>query len=134
MTNPRDPASRPSAPSSSRGVTTTYEDVEAKATYNRKNGNDQKEVSMIRMFVRHTVNDYNAWRKVYDDFADEQENAGVRSEAVYQSVDNPNDVTVWHDFADINAARAFVDSAMLREAMKSAGVQGQPQVWFTNES
>jgi quinol monooxygenase YgiN len=104
------------------------------ATYTRKNGNDQKEVSMIRIFVRHTVNDYNAWRKVYDDFADEQENAGVRSEAVYQSVDNPNDVTVWHDFADIDAARAFVDSAMLREAMTSAGVQGQPQVWFTNES
>jgi quinol monooxygenase YgiN len=94
----------------------------------------KKEVRMIRMFVRHTVNDYNAWRKVYDAFADEQENAGVRSEAVYQSVDNPNEVTVLHDFADIDAARAFVDSAMLREAMTSAGVQGQPQVWFTNES
>jgi hypothetical protein len=134
MTNPRIQQAGPRFHLRGGGVTTTYGCVEAKATDTQKNGNDQKEVRMIRMFVRHTVNDYNAWRKVYDAFADEQENAGVRSEAVYQSVDNPNDVTVLHDFVDIDAARAFVDSAMLREAMTSAGVQGQPQVWFTNES
>ena len=88
---------------------------------------------MVRIYIRHGVADYDAWRKVYDDFADQQQAAGVRAEAVYQSIDDPNEVTVWHDFDDAGAARAFVDSAELRDAMGSAGVQGEPQVWFTQE-
>ena len=73
------------------------------------------------------------WRNVYDDFAGQQQAAGVRAEAVYQSIDDPNDVTVWHDFDDAGSARALVGSAELRDAMGSAGVQGEPQVWFTQE-
>ena len=52
---------------------------------------------------------------------------------MYQSIDDPNDVTVWHDFDDAAVARAFVGSLKLRDAMSSAGVQGEPQLWFTQE-
>jgi hypothetical protein len=45
---------------------------------------------MATMFVRHTVSDYKAWRKVYDDFAPTQKAMGVTAEAVYQSAYNPN--------------------------------------------
>jgi Domain of unknown function (DUF1330) len=89
---------------------------------------------MVRMFVRHDVADYDAWRKVYDDFGGEQQARGVRAEAVYRSVEDPNDVTVWHDFDDAESARAFVSSDTLREAMASAGVQGQAQIWITEEA
>jgi hypothetical protein len=88
---------------------------------------------MVRLYIRHGVADYDAWRSVYDDFAGQQQAAGVRAEAVYQSIDDPNDVTVWHDFDDAGVARAFVGSAELRDAMGSAGVQGEPQMWFTQE-
>jgi hypothetical protein len=88
---------------------------------------------MVRLYIRHRVADYDAWRSVYDDFAGGQQAGGVRAEAVYQSIDDPNDVTVWHDFDDAEAARAFVDSAELRDGMRSAGVQGEPQMWFTQE-
>ena len=88
---------------------------------------------MVRLYIRHGVADYDAWRSVYDDFARQQQAAGVRAEAVYQSLDDPNDVTVWHDFDDAGAARAFVGSAELRDTMGSAGVQGEPQMWFTRE-
>jgi hypothetical protein len=88
---------------------------------------------MIRMFARHQVKDYTAWRKVYDDFAPTQKSMGVTSEAVYQSVDDPEDVTVTHDFDTIDQAHAFVESAELRETMQSAGVAGTPSVWFTGE-
>jgi heme-degrading monooxygenase HmoA len=89
---------------------------------------------MVRMFIRHDVADYDAWRKAYDDFAGEQQARGVRAEAVYRSVEDPNDVTVWHDFDDAESARAFESSDALREAMTSAGVQGRPQVWLTEEA
>ena len=88
---------------------------------------------MVRLYIRHRVADYDAWRNVYDDFAGQQQAGGVRAEAVYQSIDDPNDVTVWHDFDDAGAARAFVGSAELRDAMGTAGVQGEPELWFTQE-
>ena len=88
---------------------------------------------MATMFVRHTVSDYKAWRKVYDDFASAQKAIGVTAEAVYQSADNSNDIPVTHDFATISAAQTFADSPDLRLAMQGAGVVGAPTIWFTNK-
>jgi hypothetical protein len=85
---------------------------------------------MVRMFVRHTVADYAAWRQIYDDFDNDRRPLGVIGEAVYQSIDDPTDVTVWHDFDSPDEARAFAASDALRNAMQRAGVQGQPDVWF----
>jgi hypothetical protein len=59
---------------------------------------------------------------------------GVSRDAVYQSVDDPNDLTVWHDFETLEAAQEFASSSRLREAMASAGVAGEPQIWFTTEA
>ena len=52
------------------------------------------ERSMATMFIRHTISDYKAWRKVYDDFTAIQKAEGVTAQAVYQAADNPNDITV----------------------------------------
>ena len=89
---------------------------------------------MIRMFVRHTVNDYTAWRKVYDEFTPTRESMGVKGHAVYRADDNPNGVTVTHDFDSMEAARAFANSAELRDAMSRAGVNAEPDIWFTTEA
>ena len=87
---------------------------------------------MIRLFVRHSVNDYDRWRKVYDDFNAERAGMNVTDHAVYQEVDDPNDLTVTHDFSTVEAARTFVGSARLKEVMEAAGVAGPPSLWFTN--
>jgi Zn-dependent oligopeptidase len=79
------------------------------------------------MFMRHTVSHDKAWRKVYDGFASTQKAMGVTAQAVYQSADNPNDITVTHDFATIAAAQTFAGSPDLRKAMQGAGVVGAPQ-------
>ncbi len=88
---------------------------------------------MPTMFVRHTVSNYKTWRKAYDDFASVQKAKGVTAQAVYQSADNPNDVTVTHEFTTVEAAQAFVKSEELKKAMQSAGVVGTPTIWFTNK-
>ena len=89
---------------------------------------------MVRWFVRHRVRDYAAWREVYDGFAEVQRAGGVRAEAVYQSVDDPNDVTVTHDFDDVETARAFFASPDLKDAMMRAGVEGEPTLFLGTES
>ena len=55
---------------------------------------------------------------------------GVTDDAVFQSIDDPNDVTVWHDFQSSADAQSFANSEALKTAMGRAGVTGEPQVWF----
>jgi len=50
---------------------------------------------------------------------------------VYQSVDDPKDITVAHEFATLEAAKAFLASQELKAARPSAGVTETPTVWFT---
>src|SRR5215211_4189393 len=89
---------------------------------------------MVRLFIRHPVADYTAWRQVYDGFDEERRGMGVTGHAVYQSVDDPNDVTAWHDFETREQAESFASSDRLREAMTEAGVEGQPSIWFGTEA
>jgi hypothetical protein len=89
---------------------------------------------MTRLFVRHNVADYRAWRKAYDDFDAERRKLGVIAQAVFQSIDDPNDVTVCHDFSTLQGAKDFGSSARLKEVMGKAGVKGVPQIWFVSEA
>jgi hypothetical protein len=88
---------------------------------------------MITLFVRHTVADYAKWRTVYDALDAVRGPMGVTGAAVFQSADNPNDVTVTHDFPSLDKARAFVGSSELRTGMHDAGVVGAPTVWFAHK-
>ncbi len=87
---------------------------------------------MVRLFVRHRVTDYPAWRKAYDEFDTERRSLGALDHAVFQSVGDPSDVTVWTDFESSAAADSFTSSPQLRAAMERAGVDGAPQIWSAN--
>ena len=87
---------------------------------------------MVRSFIRHHVSDYAARREV--GFGDAQREHGVRAEAVYRGVDDPNDVTVTHDFDDAEAAKAFFALQELKEAMQRSGVEGEPAFWLAAEA
>ena len=89
---------------------------------------------MTQIFVRHSVKDFSKWRKAYDAFDAERKGMGVIGDAVYQSLDNANDVTVYHAFKTRRRAEIFVASDRLKEVMKDAGVKGKPKIWFVKES
>ncbi len=89
---------------------------------------------MATMFVRHTVADYAAWRRIFDAFAPTQEQMGVTDKAVYRAADDENDITVTHDFSSVEEAKAFAASAELKAAMHDAGVTSAPTIWFTNRT
>ena len=85
---------------------------------------------MVRLFVRHPVTDFTQWKQAYDAFDVERQGMGVVGQAAYQAADDPNDVTAWHDFDNLETAQAFAGSPRLKEVMEAAGVAGEPQVWF----
>ena len=88
---------------------------------------------MATMFIRHTISYYKAWRKVYDEVAPLQKAKGVTAEAVYQAADNPNDITVTHEFGSVEVAQAFAKSDELKKAMQGGGVVGSPTIWCANK-
>lgn len=87
----------------------------------------------VRMFVRHDVADYTVWKKGYNAYAPTQKKMGVFFEAVYQSAENPNDVTVIHDFRSLEKAKAFAASPDLKDTMGKLGVKGVAQIWYTTK-
>ena len=87
---------------------------------------------MATLFVRHKVADYARWRTAYNDFDTERKGMGVTSHGVYQLDGDPNDVTIYHEFTTVDAAKAFAGSPRLKEVMQAAGVQGVPDIWFAN--
>lgn len=88
---------------------------------------------MAHLFVRHPVEDYEMWRQAYDDADALREEFGVRSHTVFQSADDPNDVTVMHELDNIGAAKLFAEAPQLREAMDQAGVSAPPTIWFAHK-
>ncbi len=88
---------------------------------------------MATMFVRHQVADYAKWRRAYDAFDVERKGMGVTSHGVYRTDGSPNNVTIYHEFSSMESAKGFAENPRLKEVMQSAGVQGAPDIWFTNK-
>ena len=86
------------------------------------------------MFLCHKVKDYAAWRQAYDAFDAERAALGVTGHQVFRSIDHPNEVTAWHDFATTQAAKDFASSERLKAVMHQAGVAGTPEIWFVGEA
>jgi hypothetical protein len=77
---------------------------------------------MVTAFVQHRVQDYDAWRRVYDSVADMQKAGGVIAESVYRAEGDPNTVLVSHQFGSMSAAHDFFASQALGDVMRRAGV------------
>jgi heme-degrading monooxygenase HmoA len=84
--------------------------------------------------VHHPVADFDAWKKMYDDFAPIQAEHGVRGHQVLRSIDDPNDVIVTHTFDSPETARAFFAMPELKDAMREGGVDADAvEISYFNE-
>jgi hypothetical protein len=82
------------------------------------------------IIVMHPVEDYDAWRVVYDELDDFRRQNGIVGHAVSREFDNPNRVIVYHQASDVAALRTFVESAELEDTMQRAGVVGDPEIRY----
>jgi heme-degrading monooxygenase HmoA len=86
---------------------------------------------MVYIYVRHRVKDYAMWREGFDTHAAARQAGGATNEVyVMRNADDPNDLTIILGWSDLEKARAFTQSASLKEAMRKAGVTGAPEVRF----
>jgi hypothetical protein len=88
---------------------------------------------MAQLLVHHKVQDYAAWRPVFDEMGAVRAQHGSTGARVFHNAADSNELVVIIDFPALDDARQYAQSPGLREAMQRAGVISQPEVLFLEE-
>jgi hypothetical protein len=83
--------------------------------------------------VSHKVEDFDKWKKVYDEFESVRQKHGVKEQLLIRASDDPNHVLVVGQ-GELDAIRKFVSSEELKEGMKVAGVSSEPHLFVGDEA
>ena len=84
--------------------------------------------------VKHPVNDYAAWRTVYEQVQPLRDKHGVSAADVLQDPADPNNLTILHWFPSVGQAEAFAADPELKDAMGRAGVAAPPRIEIVVEA
>jgi hypothetical protein len=76
------------------------------------------------------VKDFNAWQTSYNGNEKNRTSAGITNSKVFRGADNPNEVVLLQDVADVAKARAWYGSAEMKTTMEKSGVVGSPNIRF----
>jgi len=83
---------------------------------------------MAYYVVSHKVEDFDSWKKIYDDFEKTRIQFGVKETFALQSVEDSKHVLVVGE-GDLEAINKFLTSEELKTGMKNAGIKGLPDVF-----
>jgi hypothetical protein len=76
------------------------------------------------------VKDYATWRPAYDGHEKNRLSAGITNGRVFRNAQDPNDVVILQDVADVAKARTWLGSNDMKATMQKSGVVGSPNVRF----
>ena len=85
---------------------------------------------MVHVLVRHKVQDFDKWKPVYDSHQQARAAAGLQELHLWHNIDDPNEIVLLFEAADVEEAKAFARSSDLKERMRDAGVMGAPDIFF----
>jgi len=91
-------------------------------------------MAQATLVVRHEVEDYAAWRSVYESVDGLRTEHGCTGAEVMVDPADKQVVFVLHRFPTVEQAQAFAASTELREAMGRAGVKGAPRIEIAVEA
>ncbi len=89
---------------------------------------------MAYMFVRHSVQDYEAWKSVFDSVGDLRRSNGEQSYRIMRQDNGSTNVVALFEWDNLDNARAYAASPELKEAMEQAGVTSKPEILFLEEA
>ena len=89
---------------------------------------------MSTVFIRHTVEDFDTWKTIYDEHGTVRREHGLTDTGLLRDEGDANTVTIILSAQDSTRAREFLGSDSLREAMSGGGVVSQPDVWFATDA
>jgi heme-degrading monooxygenase HmoA len=86
------------------------------------------------MFVRQSVQDYEAWKSVFDSFSDLRKRNGEKSYQILRQDNDSSEVVGLFEWDNLDNARKYAGSPELKAAMERAGVTGKPEIMFLEEA
>lgn len=84
------------------------------------------------LLIRHKVKDFTAWKQGYDAHLPKRTEAGLTEKYLLRGDADPNEVILLFEVQDLSRAKAFSESADLRERMQILGVVDKPDIYFLN--
>jgi quinol monooxygenase YgiN len=85
---------------------------------------------MQHVLIIHEVEDYPAWKMVFDNAAGIRKEAGERRFQVLKYENEPNKIVHFSTWTTIAAARAFFESPRLVEIRRQAGVKAPEFIYL----
>ena len=89
---------------------------------------------MTHVFVRHRVNDFETWKKAFDDFAETRKASGEKTFQVFRPGDDSKNLHLLFEWDNVDNARKFMESTELKDVMGRAGVAEEPDIQFLGEA
>ncbi len=84
------------------------------------------------LLIRHKVRDFSEWKHGYDAHLSKRTEAGLTEKHLLRGASDSNEVVILFEAKDTGRAKAFVESADLREVMQKVGVLDKPDIYFLN--
>ena len=88
------------------------------------------ELRMPHVLVIHEVDDYRAWKAVFDNASQLLTDAGELEFHVLVDTTNPNRIVHYAKWASLEAARAFFQSPQVEEIRRRAGVKAPQFIYL----
>ncbi len=85
---------------------------------------------MPYVLVRHRVEDYERWKRVFDEDGARRRESGCRGGLLFRSEEDPSEVVILLEWEDLDAARRFSASEGSAAAATAAGVVDEPDVYY----
>jgi quinol monooxygenase YgiN len=85
---------------------------------------------MQYVLIIHEVEDYRAWKQVFDKAAEIRREAGERSYQVLKYDRNPNKIVHFSAWTSIEAAKRFFESPQLVQIRAEAGVRSPDFIYL----
>ncbi|MES2628535.1 MAG: hypothetical protein V4616_06150 [Bacteroidota bacterium] len=87
----------------------------------------------VTLIVTHEVKDFATWKKGFDNDEPNRKKAGFMLQAVYTSVEKPNEVTIIFTAPSTEAVNGMLSDPQLKMNMEKAGVISRPEAKILNK-
>lgn len=88
---------------------------------------------MEYVLVRHKVEDYVKWRKVFDQYSPRRGESGFGHGKLFRSSEDRSEIYLLFEIRDSEKVRRFFEEDRFAEVMKAGGGLSQPIVSFLDE-
>jgi quinol monooxygenase YgiN len=88
---------------------------------------------MAHLLIRHRVKDYPSWKNTFDGMMDTRRKNGEKSFQILHPKGDRNNLYLLMEWSNLDQARSFMESPVLKENMRKAGVTENPEIHYLEE-